>query len=263
MRWTLAPLVAVLACSTAPTPPEVVSAPTAPRRAVVDGAVLVPATLVYAGRHEGDHPTWAYRESVIVEPAERAGRPIWRRTSRYTDDDSVASAIEVDVHSLAVVHAELSWNGIVQRIDFTAERMTGTIVERGVERAVDQRYRPGILADVLDLYVAALPLMAGYSTEIDLFDFWLLTEPTHVQTRRFVIRAQREEPVTVPAGTRRALLVTIEPTDGDQRLAARYHVTPSTPHWPLRMVYVVNPVSIGDEKRSVGTDELIRATTQR
>jgi hypothetical protein len=257
MRRTLWPLLAALACSNGPSSSGLLST-ASPRTATIDGSVLMPATLIYSGRHEGDHPTWAYRESVIIEAADRAGRPVWRRTSRYAHDDSMSSEIELDRRSLAPVHTELSWNGIVQRVDFVAGQMTGTIEERGAVRAIRHEYRAAILADALDLYIAALPLAPGYRSEVELFDFWLLTQPTHVQTRRFVIRVEGEEQVTVPAGTQPALLVAIEPTDGDQRLAARYHVSPTTPHYALRMVYVVNPVSLGDEKRSTGTDELVK-----
>jgi hypothetical protein len=144
MRRTLWPILAALACSNGPSSSGLLST-ASPRTATIDGSVLMPATLIYSGRHEGDHPTWAYRESVIIEAADR------------------------------------------------------------------------------------------------------------------VIRVEGEEQVTVPAGTQPALLVAIEPTDGDQRLAARYHVSPTTPHYALRMVYVVNPVSLGDEKRSTGTDELVKA----
>jgi hypothetical protein len=251
MRWTVAPAVAALACTTPPSSSGV--RPTAiPRPDGVDGTVLIPVALRYAGHHEGDHPTWSYRESVIIESADRAGRPVWRRTAKYSDDDSTASVIELDRQNLAPVHAELLWNGITQHVDFTVGQMTGTIEERGAVRAIRQPYQPAILADALDLYVAALPLAPGYRSEVDLFDFWLLTEPTHIQTRRFVIRVERQEQVTVPAGTRLSLVVAIEPTDGDQRLAAHYHVPPAAPHYALRMVYVVNPVSVGDEKRSIG-----------
>jgi hypothetical protein len=245
----------VLACGTRPSPSA--RSPKATQHA--SGAMLHPATLLYVGCHEGDHPTWAYRESVTIEAASRAGSPVWRRTSRYADDDSVASVIEIDRQSLAPVHAELLWNGIVQRVDFADGQITGTIDDHGAKRSVAQRFQPGILADALDLYLAALPLAPGYRGEIDLFDFWLLTEPTHVQTRRFVVRVERVEQVRVPSGSRPSLVVAVEPTDGDQRLAARYHVIPTPPHYAIRKTYVVNPVSIGDEKRSIGTDELVRA----
>jgi hypothetical protein len=256
MRWILGSAVAALACCAAPGGSAVT---VVTQRSGVSGDVLRPATLVYAGRHEGDHPTWAYRESVNIEAASRAGRAVWRRTSRYVDDDSTSSVIDLDHQSLAPVHAELWWNGITQRVDFGADDLTGTIDDHGTERAIAQRYQPGMLADALDLYVAALPLAPGYRGEVDLFDFWLLTEPTHVQTRRFVVRVEREESIAVPAGTRPSLLVVVEPTDGDQRLAARYHVAPALPHYAIRMTYVVNPVTVGDEKRSIGTDELVRA----
>jgi hypothetical protein len=249
LHWSLA-LLAMLGCA-APSPPP-------GRVPGANGATLRPATLEYAGRHEGEHPTWRYRESVTIAAASRGGRAVWRRAVQYADDDAVASTIELDAESLAPVHLELTWNGIHQRADFAGGAMTGAIVERGVERPIRAAYGRAILADALDVYLAALPLAPGYRGEVELFDFWLISEPTHVQTRRFVVRVERAEPVAVPAGTLPALLVAIEPTDGDQRLAGRFHVAASAPHYAIRMQYVVNPVSVGDEKRSIGTDELVR-----
>jgi hypothetical protein len=259
----IAPLVVLAAVGC--TAPSLTPGPPGPagRATGGDGATLRPATLEYAGRHEGEHPTWRYRESVTVEAGSRGGRAVWRRTARYVDDDSVTSAIELDAESLAPVHLDLMWNGIQQRAEFAGGEMTGAIVERGVERPIRAAYGRAILVDALDVYLAALPLAPGYRGEVELFDFWLISEPTHVQTRRFVVRVERAEPVSVPAGTLPALLVAIEPTDGDQRNAGRFHVAASAPHYAIRMQYVVNPVTVGDEKRSIGTDELVRATIAR
>jgi hypothetical protein len=226
-----------------------------------NGDALRAATLVYQGRHQGDHPTWSYRHSVTIDAADRAGRQVWRRTSRYVDDTKVAGAIDLDRRTLEPIHSELLWNGATVRLDYAAGQTTGVIEQNGAQRAVSYRHNdPVVLADALDLFVAALPLAPGYRSRVVLLDFWLLTEPTHYQTRAFEIRVDREDLVTVPAGPQRALVVTIEPTDGDERLKAVYHVATTAPHYAIRMEYVVNPRTVGDEKRSVGVDELVSAT---
>lgn len=245
-------VIAALACSAPPASSRALPS----SRHAVDGGSLRPARLVYAGRHEGDHPTWSYRDTVTIERAERGGRPVWRRTSRHAEG-SIGSVIDLDRQSLAPVHAELSWSGLAQRVEFGAGELTGAVVEGGAELAVRTPYRPGAHVDALDMYVAALPLAPGFRAEVDLLDVGLLNEGTQPQTRRFVIRVERQESVTVPAGTRSALVVAIEPTDGNQRLAARYHVATAPPHHALRMQYVVNPATAGQIKRSTGTDELV------
>jgi hypothetical protein len=229
-----------------------------------DGGTLRPATLVYAGRHEGDHPTWRYRQTVTISIAERDGRPVWRRAQAYRDDDKVATMIEADRQTLRPVHSMLLWNGATVQLDYAPGRMSGAITENGVPRAVDQRHpEPVVLSDLLDLQIAAMPLAKKYQTKISLLDFWLLDQPPRLQTRLFVVRVEREDLVRVPAGEIPVYVVAIEPTDGDDRLKATYHVLKTSPHYPVRMEYIVNPATVGEEKRSVGIDELVSLSVQR
>lgn len=257
-RWTILPLATVLGCSAA-SKLDISSPSLAP-----DGSSLRPATLVYAGRHEGDHPTWRYRQTVTISPAERSGRPVWRRTSRYRDDDKVATAIDADRQTLQPVHSDLLWNGATVRLDYGPGQMTGAIEQNGASRAVDRRFpEPIVLSDLLDLEVAALPLAVGYRARLSLLDVWLLDDPARFVTRTFMIRVDHEDIVNVPAGAVPVLVVAIEPTDGDDRLKAVFHVLKTRPHYPVRMEYVVNPTTAGNEKRSVGVDELISLSVQR
>jgi hypothetical protein len=229
-----------------------------------DGSTLRPATLEYAGRHEGDHPTWRYRQTVTISMAEREGRPVWRRAQAFRDDDKVASTIEADRQTLQPVRSELMWNGVSVRLDYAPGRLSGVIEEKNVPRAVDHRHpEQVVLSDLLDLQIAALPLEKKYQTKISLLDFWLLDQPPRVQTRLFVIRVEREDLVRVPAGEIPVYVVAIEPTDGDDRLKATYHVLKTRPHYPVRMEYIVNPATVGEEKRSVGIDELVSLSVQR
>lgn len=258
MHWIVVPIVAALGCAAKPAVSKLEDRPAA---AGPDGDTLQAATLVYQGRHQGDHPTWSYRHAVTIDAADRAGRQVWRRSSRYIDDTKVAGAIELDRRTLEPIHSELLWNGATVRLDYSAGQTAGVIEQNGAQRSVSYRHKdPVVLADALDLFVAALPLVPGYTSRVALLDFWFLTEPTHYQTRVFEIRVDREDLVTVPAGPQQAFVVTIEPTDGDERLKSVYHVAKTAPHYAIRMEYVVNPRTVGDEKRSVGVDELVSVT---
>lgn len=252
MRLLLLLVVAVAPGCTRATPSSAKAAP-AP-----DGSSLRPATLVYAGLHQGDHPPWKYRQTVTLVEATRAGQPVWRRTSTFGDDQRVSSAVEVDRRTLQAVRSDLLWNGATVRLTYSPGRTTGVIEQDGAARNVAYRHQePIVVAETLDLYVAALPLAPGFETRVSLLDTWLLDQPPRYVTRPFTIRVKAEEVVTVPAGALPVFVVAIDPTDGDERQRSTYHVLRSRPHYAVRMEYVVNPATVGEEKRSVGVDELV------
>jgi hypothetical protein len=254
-RCCLLLIACVLGCSAAPRRDRSPDA--------ADGSTLRPAMLQYAGRHEGDHPPWHYHQTVTIRMTERDGRPVWRRTQAFRDDDKVSTTIEADRETLHPVRSELLWNGIAVRLDYAPGRMSGVIEEKGAQRAVEHRIpQPVVLSDLLDLQIAAMPLANGYQTRISLLDFWLLAEPPRLQTRAFVVRVDREDLITTPGGELPVYVVAIEPTDGDDRLKATYHVLTTRPHYAVRMEYIVNPATVGEEKRSVGIDELVSLSVQ-
>src|SRR5215208_1471854 len=103
--WTISSIALLLGCSAA-SRHDLGSPALGP-----DGSSLRPATLVYSGRHQGDHPTWRYRQTVTISMTERDGRPVWRRDARYRDDTQVATTIDADRKTLQPVHSDLLWNG--------------------------------------------------------------------------------------------------------------------------------------------------------
>jgi hypothetical protein len=259
-RW-LCPLIAsALGCGAAPA--VVPAAELGARGAALDGGALRPATLVYDGHHHGDHPTWAYRQTITIAATERAGRPVWRRTARYSDD-AMAMTLELDRQTLQPVHSELSWNGARVSLDYAAGRITGVVEQNGGSRPVAYRHdQPIVLSDMIDLAVAALPLAPGYRSRISVLDLWLLDTPARFETRTFTVRVDKEDVVTVPVGALPVLVVAVEPMDGDARLSSVYHVMKTAPHYAVRMETIVNPTTVGNEKRSVSLDELVSVTYQ-
>ncbi|HTE49448.1 MAG TPA: hypothetical protein VK698_01160 [Kofleriaceae bacterium] len=266
MRWSIVPVVPVvlalvLGLGCARHPPAS-SAPAAGASAP-DGSSLRAATLEYSGTHRGDHPDWRYQQTVTIAAAERAGRPVWRRTSTFGADAPMSTVLEIDRATMAAVHSDLTWNGSTVRLDFRPGRTSGLVEHEGARRQVAYRHtEPVVLSDALDLYVAALPLAPGYESRLSLLDFWLLDDHPRYQTRPFTVRVVEETTVTVPAGSLPVFTVAIDPADGDDRLRSTYHVLRTRPHYAVRMEYVVNPATIGEEKRSVGVDELVRFTIQ-
>jgi hypothetical protein len=228
-----------------------------------DGGELRPATLVYAGVHEGDHPAWRYRQTVTIAAAERAGRPVWRRTAR-SDDGLVVTTLELDRQTLAPVHTELTWKDATMQLDHAPGRTTGVVERNGARRDVAHRHaEPVVLHDALDLWLAAQPLTVDRVERISVLEFWLIHEPGRYAVRPFTVRVLREEVVRVPAGEIATLVVALEPNDGDERLRSTYHLLKAPPHYAVRAEYIVNPVTQGNEKRSVGTEELVSIDPER
>lgn len=234
------------------------TAPVAEPAAGPDGASLYPTVLVYDGHHTGDHPTWSYRSTMSLIAAERDGRAIWRRTVTYGDDGPMRTSLDVDRATLAPVQSQLEWNGATVSLEYAPGTVTGVIIEDGALRTVSRSHQePVVLYDALDLYVAALPLRPGFETRVSILEFWLLGNPERYVTRELVLRVTGESEVVVPAGTLPVYVVALVPTDGDERLRTTYHVLVTAPHFVARAEYVVNPATVGEEKRSTGVEELV------
>lgn len=225
----------------------------------LDPAAVRPLTLRYRAVHRGDHRPWRYIAHVRIRRETFRGAPAWRTTYRIEDQDAAGPPARWEtttiVHrdTLALLAGEDvsggSFGDSRTRVSVDGEHLVGDSEAQGVVKALDVELR-GFVAKDLDLLALSLPPRPGYRMR-----FAAVNESSD-GLRPFAMSVERMERIRVPAGEFDAWRVAIVPLDGDRRAAATYHVRAASPRVVLRREYVVNPVTRGKIRRSVGVEEL-------
>jgi hypothetical protein len=221
---------------------------------------LRPAELSYRMVHQGDHRPWRGVVHVSIDRDAGAGRPGWRLTSRTVAGEGRSMTI-TGMALVADGPAQVESRGVWDKEETRAVWRDGEIVgERrdgaGAVRPMRVALPSGALAvdfGGLDVALPMLPLAPGYERPI-----WILDEDSAGawRFRPFALSVGAAETIRVPAGTFRALRVSLAPLDGNQRMRSTFHVQESSPRVVVRKEYLVNPETNGAIRRSAGTEEL-------
>jgi hypothetical protein len=224
----------------------------------MDPTRLRPLTAWYRGAHQGDHQEWRYDLCLSFGHVEHRGRPAWRESRRIhsaqTPDLVIESDTIVAIGASPEFVASTRFGSTLRELHLESGRVTGVIHRGEASTPVDFAAGAGLVATdawmALDLFLLALPLSVGYEAGFGLVDV------DHGRLRPFSVRVNGQEQASVPAGTCATLRVTLEPQDGDRRMAATYLVQLDNPATVVRRDYVVNPETAGSSKRSSGMEEL-------
>lgn len=192
----------------------------------VDAATLQPVSLSYAVEMNLRGTRIEVELERTVERVEVGERPCWRIVdTASTAEEKATDVFDLDGRTLAPLHRDAEGTGTI-RLTYGAEAVTGEIATGEESADIDVPLDAPIVADGpgLDVTLAALPLHAGYTTAIRLF------EPVECRVRVMQLAVTGEQKVTVPAGTYSTFLVEITSLDGNDSGTATLSVMKDAPH---------------------------------
>ena len=181
--------------------------------------------------------------SGMVEAITRAtfrGRATWRVT-HYPDDPSASPTndfdlYDVDVETLFPLRSVMRNPGLSLDLDFFRDEVllrrkdeTGASTERIPLTGSVMPEGPG-----LSVFVASLPLKAGYKARFQSVDRWSGKGASRVKPMTVMVTGRQT--VETPMGRRDVFEVLIRPDDGSFRIAQRMRVEP--PYYPYWTEYV-------------------------
>ncbi len=195
--------------------PAVSSAPEAPL--TFDPALIKPDTLKYTGKMAVMGRDITFKVTRNVGRATRDGKSCWRIIETSETTMGVGTdTLDIDAVTLAPIARSATQGSAVIQLTFTQDSILGTVFGGGRSRAINVKLIPPTFTDGagLEILAAALPLKAGYSTGINIFEM-----RSGVKAMKLTVAG--EEQVTAGSKTYTAYLVDIvNPEDqaGGQKL---------------------------------------------
>ncbi len=201
-----------------------------------DGGALAPASMTYALTLQTMGQEIALDMNRTIEAATFEDRPVWRVVDAVTlppqmGGSTALDTFDVDKGTLRPVRRDVVGMGSMS-FRFTDEAITGKLSNMGQTLPVNVTLEAPVIGDGagLELVVAGLPLAAGYTTTLRLYD------PLMQRVRPMKLSVAGAEAVETPAGTFETLVVQIDPLDGDEGGTTTLHVTTAAPHYAVQGV---------------------------
>jgi hypothetical protein len=226
-------------------------APVSPKPA--GGAVLRPAMLVWkVGRNTSE-------SSGLVETITRTtwrGREVWR-VAHYPQDPVSSASIdlyELDLRSLAPLHSFSSFEStkleltfLKDSVEISGSNPQATLSEHVQLNGPVQPEGPGLTP-----FVATLPLRVGYQKTYRVIDRW--SGQGNSRSKEVLLVVVRETKARSPIGVVRALELRIRAVDDSFEI--RDVVLAEGLHWPLRIEYKRNNLTLNSEVISIATSSI-------
>ncbi len=202
-----------------------------------DNGELVPALIEWrVGLGEKDAPS-PLIETVL--PTTHRGVPVWRIVHRDPDPTADGSFNSYDLYDVAIdslrpLRGVMNREGLFLSLSFEPDRV---IIEK---HAGDAHTRSELsLRDPkpegpgMTVFVAALPLQAGFRTSFQIVDRWATDDSTRVKWVDLQVTGERVIPTAW--GRCPGLELIAAPRDGSFRI--QQSVLATAPHYPLRTEY--------------------------
>jgi hypothetical protein len=178
----------------------------------VDPNLVKPMTLTYKTMVATGGQEIPVDVTRKYEKATEDGKDVWRTTTTQISPQGTATDIfTVDRKSFLPIHRSLEQGQLTVSMNYTVEKVKGTINMGGQEMPVDTDLPAPTFGGgtAQDIALEALPLAKGYTTTVRFFD--LITQ----KTRPMFLEVTGVEDVTVPAGSFEAYKIELKPLDGE------------------------------------------------
>jgi len=198
---------------------------------------LVPALIEWkVGLNEKEGPSPLVE---IVLPATHRGVPVWRIIHRDPDPTADGSINAYDLYDVATdglrpIRSVMNREGLYLSLDFEPGYVAIEKREGGARvRSEVPVHEPRPEGPGLTVFVAALPLQAGFRTSFQIVDRWAADDSSRVKWVDLQVGEQQVVPTTW--GRCNGFEVTIAPRDGSFHI--RQSVLAAPPHYPLNTEY--------------------------
>jgi hypothetical protein len=213
---------------------------------------LSPAALTYLVRMNRGGTRTEVELQRRIERIDVDGRSCWRVVDVVsTPGREAVDTFDLDAETLAPLRRVATGTGTI-RISYEARSVTGEIGVGEETVEVDMLLEAPVVGDGpgLELTLAALPLRAGFTTAVRLF------EPIEQRVRVMQLAVTGEEVSRVGEGTFPAWTVELTSLDGNDSGTATFSVMKELPRYVVKAKYRL-PALVGG---GVMTTELISAT---
>lgn len=195
-----------------------------------DGSALEPAAMTYRVTLETMGQQIEMEMSRTIEPGTFDETPVWRaidatQLPAQMGGSTAVDTFEVDKVILMPVRRHAKGMGRIT-LRFTDAAITGEMQGQMGAMPISVELDAPVVGDGagLELWLAGLPLEAGYTTTLRTFS------PAEQKVRPFKLTVEGSEQVETPAGSFDTFTVQLTPLDDSEGGTATLHVTQTAPH---------------------------------
>jgi dipeptidyl aminopeptidase/acylaminoacyl peptidase len=245
---TLAELTVDVSTVEVPEVPAAAGAETAPLPEA-DGSAIEPGVQQYTTRLQAMGQELTLEVTRTIEPAAVDGHEVWRVIDvSVLPMATITDTLELDRATLVPVRRSIAGMAAIE-LTYTDTAIAGTMSFQGQSRPIELKLEAPVFAggSGLEVTLAGLPLAEGYETTLRTFD------PERQRVRIFSLKVTGAATAESAAGTYDALVVELQPLDGEEAGASAFHVMKGAPHWVVRREFKL-PAQMGG---GTGTKELV------